>query len=46
MSQVPLRIERGPGMTWLGTATSLGFVVGPALGGFAVREADAWKKHA
>ena len=25
--------ERGRGMAWLGTATSLGFVVGPALGG-------------
>ena len=26
-------VERGRGMAWLGTATSLGFVVGPALGG-------------
>ena len=25
--------DRGRGMAWLGTATSLGFVVGPALGG-------------
>lgn len=25
--------ERGKGMAWLGTAVSLGFVVGPALGG-------------
>src|SRR6266487_3531773 len=25
--------ERGRGMAWLGAATSLGFVVGPALGG-------------
>lgn len=25
--------ERGRGMAWLGTAVSLGFVVGPALGG-------------
>jgi DHA1 family multidrug resistance protein-like MFS transporter len=25
--------ERGQGMAWLGTAVSLGFVVGPALGG-------------
>ncbi len=29
--------ERGRGMAWLGTATSLGFVVGPALGGLLVR---------
>jgi DHA1 family multidrug resistance protein-like MFS transporter len=28
---------RGPGMAWLGTATSLGFVVGPALGGMLSR---------
>jgi len=29
--------ERGRGMAWLGTATSLGFVVGPALGGILAR---------
>lgn len=29
--------ERGRGMAWLGTATSLGFVVGPALGGLLAR---------
>jgi DHA1 family multidrug resistance protein-like MFS transporter len=29
--------ERGRGMAWLGTATSLGVVVGPALGGILVR---------
>ena len=29
--------ERGRGMAWLGTATSLGFVVGPALGGVLSR---------
>lgn len=29
--------ERGRGMAWLGTATSLGFVVGPALGGLLSR---------
>lgn len=29
--------ERGRGMAWLGTATSLGFVVGPALGGMLSR---------
>ena len=29
--------ERGRGMAWLGTATSLGFVVGPALGGVLAR---------
>lgn len=29
--------ERGRGMAWLGTASSLGFVVGPALGGILVR---------
>ena len=28
---------RGRGMAWLGTATSLGFVVGPALGGILSR---------
>jgi multidrug resistance protein len=30
-------VERGRGMAWLGTATSLGFVVGPALGGILAR---------
>ncbi len=30
--------ERGRGMAWLGTATSLGFVVGPALGGTLSRK--------
>jgi MFS transporter, DHA1 family, multidrug resistance protein len=30
--------ERGRGMAWLGTATSLGFVVGPALGGVLARQ--------
>lgn len=30
-------LERGRGMAWLGTATSLGFVVGPALGGILAR---------
>ena len=30
-------MERGRGMAWLGTATSLGFVVGPALGGLLAR---------
>ena len=30
-------VERGRGMAWLGTATSLGFVVGPALGGNLAR---------
>ena len=30
--------ERGRGMAWLGTATSLGFVVGPALGGVLSRQ--------
>ena len=29
--------ERGRGMAWLGTAASLGFVVGPALGGVLAR---------
>lgn len=29
--------ERGRGMAWLGTATSLGFVVGPAIGGMLSR---------
>ncbi len=29
--------ERSRGMAWLGTATSLGFVVGPALGGLLAR---------
>jgi DHA1 family multidrug resistance protein-like MFS transporter len=29
--------ERGRGMAWLGTAVSLGFVVGPALGGVLSR---------
>jgi DHA1 family multidrug resistance protein-like MFS transporter len=29
--------ERGRGMAWLGTASSLGFVVGPALGGVLSR---------
>ena len=29
--------ERGRGMAWLGTATSLGFVVGPAIGGMLAR---------
>jgi MFS transporter, DHA1 family, multidrug resistance protein len=29
--------ERARGMAWLGTATSLGFVVGPALGGLLAR---------
>ncbi len=29
--------ERGRGMAWLGTAVSLGFVVGPALGGIFSR---------
>ena len=29
--------ERGRGMAWLGTATSLGFVVGPAIGGVLSR---------
>ncbi len=29
--------ERGRGMAWLGTAASLGFVVGPALGGLLAR---------
>jgi DHA1 family multidrug resistance protein-like MFS transporter len=29
--------ERGRGMAWLGTAVSLGFVVGPALGGLLSR---------
>jgi DHA1 family multidrug resistance protein-like MFS transporter len=29
--------ERGRGMAWLGTAVSLGFVVGPALGGILAR---------
>lgn len=29
--------ERGRGMAWLGTAVSLGFVVGPALGGVLAR---------
>ena len=29
--------ERGRGMAWLGTATSLGFVVGPAIGGILSR---------
>jgi DHA1 family multidrug resistance protein-like MFS transporter len=29
--------ERGRGMAWLGTAVSLGFVVGPALGGMLSR---------
>jgi MFS transporter, DHA1 family, multidrug resistance protein len=29
--------ERGRGMAWLGTAVSLGFVVGPALGGILSR---------
>lgn len=29
--------DRGRGMAWLGTATSLGFVVGPALGGVLSR---------
>ena len=29
--------ERGRGMAWFGTATSLGFVVGPALGGLLAR---------
>lgn len=31
--------ERGRGMAWLGTAVSLGFVVGPALGGILSRRA-------
>ena len=30
--------ERSRGMAWIGTATSLGFVVGPALGGALVRQ--------
>lgn len=30
--------DRGRGMAWLGTATSLGFVVGPALGGLLSRK--------
>jgi DHA1 family multidrug resistance protein-like MFS transporter len=30
-------VERGRGMAWLGTATSLGVVVGPALGGLLAR---------
>ena len=30
-------VERARGMAWLGTATSLGFVVGPALGGSLAR---------
>ena len=30
--------ERGRGMAWLGTAVSLGFVVGPALGGTLSRK--------
>ena len=30
--------ERSRGMAWMGTATSLGFVVGPALGGTLVRQ--------
>lgn len=30
--------ERGRGMAWLGTAVSLGFVVGPALGGMLSRK--------
>ena len=30
--------ERGRGMAWLGTAISLGFVVGPALGGMLARQ--------
>ncbi len=29
--------DRGRGMAWLGTATSLGFVVGPAIGGLLSR---------
>lgn len=29
--------ERGRGMAWLGTAVSLGFIVGPALGGILSR---------
>jgi DHA1 family multidrug resistance protein-like MFS transporter len=29
--------DRGRGMAWLGTATSLGFVVGPGLGGVLAR---------
>lgn len=32
--------ERGRAMAWLGTAVSLGFVAGPALGGLLAR--DAW----
>jgi DHA1 family multidrug resistance protein-like MFS transporter len=31
--------ERGRAMAWLGTAVSLGFVAGPALGGLLAREA-------
>lgn len=30
--------DRSRGMAWLGTATSLGFVVGPALGGLLARK--------
>lgn len=30
--------ERSVGMAWLGTATSLGFVVGPAVGGLLARK--------
>ena len=30
--------ERSRGMAWMGTATSLGFVVGPALGGTLVQQ--------
>jgi DHA1 family multidrug resistance protein-like MFS transporter len=33
--------ERGRAMAWLGTAVSLGFVAGPALGGLLAR--DAWR---
>lgn len=38
--------ERSRGMAWLGTATSLGFVVGPALGGLlARRDLHASARH-
>ena len=36
--------ERGRGMAWLGTAVSLGFVVGPALGGNVVSQRPAFHR--
>lgn len=33
VADMTIDAERGRGMAWLGTAVSLGFVVGPALGG-------------